>query len=155
MTETPQLTWGLIGASDIAETRMLPALRRTGQRVQRLASSHDEHVRAFRTRNEIPSPDGDYTVDSMLADPTIDAVYVSSTNDQHLAWICRGRRRRRQARTVRKAAVNRHRQCPKLTSQCEAYGIVLGVNHHLPAAGTHRMIRTRSCATEPLVAFCP
>jgi 1,5-anhydro-D-fructose reductase (1,5-anhydro-D-mannitol-forming) len=140
MTETPQLTWGLIGASDIAETRMLPALRRMKQRVQGLASSHQEHARVFATRNEIASPDGHYGVDSLLADPTIDAVYVSSTNDQHLAHA------------VAAATAGKHVLCEKplsidldsarrITAECKAHGVVLGVNHHLPAAGTHRMIR--------------
>jgi 1,5-anhydro-D-fructose reductase (1,5-anhydro-D-mannitol-forming) len=140
MTETSQLTWGLIGASDIAETRMLPALRRMKQRVLGLASGHADHARAFAARNEIASPDGDYDVDSLLADPTIDAVYVSSTNDQHLAHV------------VAAAAAGKHVLCEKplstdldsarrITAECTTHGVVLGVNHHLPAAGTHRMIR--------------
>ena len=85
MTKSPRLNWGLIGASDIAETRMLPALRRMGQCVQGLASGHADHARAFAARNEIPSPYRDYHVETLLGDPTIDAVYVSSTNDQHLS----------------------------------------------------------------------
>jgi 1,5-anhydro-D-fructose reductase (1,5-anhydro-D-mannitol-forming) len=140
MTETPQLAWGLIGASDIAETRMLPALRRMKQRVNGLASGHAEHARAFAARNEISSAAGDFGVDSLLADPTIDAVYVSSTNDRHLAHA------------VAAAAAGKHVLCEKplstdldsarrITAQCAGYGIVLGVNHHLPAAGTHRTIR--------------
>ena len=140
MTQTPALTWGLIGASDIAETRMLPALRRMQQRVNGLASGHAEHARAFAARNEIPSAAGDFGVDALLADPTIDAVYVSSTNDRHLAHA------------VAAAAAGKHVLCEKplstdldsarqITAQCAAYGIVLGVNHHLPAAGTHRRIR--------------
>jgi 1,5-anhydro-D-fructose reductase (1,5-anhydro-D-mannitol-forming) len=140
MTETPQLNWGLIGASDIAQTRMLPALRRMRQRVQGLASGHADHARAFATRNEIPSPYSDYQVETLLADPTIDAVYVSSTNDQHMSHA------------VTAAAAGKHVLCEKplsvdldgarrITAQCKAHGVILGVNHHLPAAGTHRMVR--------------
>jgi len=144
MTKTPQLNWGLIGASDIAETRMLPALRRMGQRVHGLGSGHADHARAFAARNEIPSPYGNHHIETLLADPRIDAVYVSSANDQHLSHA------------VTAAAAGKHVLCEKplsvdldsarrITSQCKAHGVVLGVNHHLPAAGTHRMVRKLLC----------
>lgn len=140
MSETPQLGWGFIGASDIAETRMLPAMRRMGQRVLGLASGHADHARAFAERNDIPTPHREFQLDTLLADPTIDAVYVSSTNDHHVSHA------------VAAAAAGKHVLCEKplsddldgarrIVQRCDAAGVVLGVNHHLPAAGTHRMVR--------------
>ncbi len=140
MTKSPRLNWGLIGASDIAETRMLPALRRMGQCVQGLASGHADHARAFAARNEIPSPYRDYHVETLLGDPTIDAVYVSSTNNQHLSHAVAAASAGKHVLCEKPLSVNLD-DARKITAQCNVLGVVLGVNHHLPAAGTHRAVR--------------
>ena len=135
-----QLTWGLIGASDIAETGMIPALRRVGARIAGVASGNAEHARRFAERNEIPTTTSDFSLDALLGDPAVQAVYVSSTNEQHLAHASAA------------AAAGKHVLCEKplstdleagrqIAATCAAHGVVLGVNHHLPAAGTHRTVR--------------
>lgn len=139
MTTEPRLSWGIIGASDIAETRMIPALRRTGHQVRTVSSSNSSHVERYAQRNSIPAHTAD--LDELLTDPAVDAVYVSSANDRHLE----------QVRAA--AAAGKHVLCEKplstslsnareMTAVCAEARVVLGVNHHLPAAGTHRMIRT-------------
>ncbi|MDT5361072.1 MAG: hypothetical protein QOC69_2834 [Mycobacterium sp.] len=140
MSDRTRLNWGLIGASDIAQTGMIPALRRMNHGILGLASSNANHAADYATRNEIPSQNGDYSVDGLLANPSIDAVYISSTNEQHLAHA------------EAAAAAGKHVLCEKplsvdldsarqITAACAAHGVVLGVNHHLPAAGTHRAVR--------------
>lgn len=134
------LGWGLIGASDIAETRMIPALRREGHIIRGLASGDTEHARAFAERNQFPCKDRNFGLDALLSDPTIDAVYISSINERHLAQAAAA------------AAAGKHVLCEKplsidldsarqIVNLCATHGVVLGVNHHLPAAGTHRTIR--------------
>ncbi|CAN5218189.1 1,5-anhydro-D-fructose reductase [soil metagenome] len=140
MSSAKPLSWGLIGASDIAETRMIPALRREGHHIVGVASGNAEHARAFASRNGLPVPDPDFSLPRLLEDPTLEAVYISSTNEQHLAHAAAA------------AAAGKHVLCEKplstdldsgrkITALCAAHGVVLGVNHHLPAAGTHRAIR--------------
>ncbi|ORA38141.1 Gfo/Idh/MocA family protein [Mycobacterium aquaticum] len=137
---TPRITWGLIGASDIAETRMIPAMRRLGHNVAGLASGDADHAARFAARNEIPNGTGEFGIEELLDDRGIDAVYISSTNARHLE----------QASAA--AAAGKHVLCEKpvavdlqsarrMTAACAAHGVVLGVNHHLPAAGTHRAVR--------------
>jgi 1,5-anhydro-D-fructose reductase (1,5-anhydro-D-mannitol-forming) len=133
----PKLRWALIGASDIAETRMLPAMRRLGHEVVGVASGSAERAAAFADRNGIP-------VSGLAADVVgrddIDAVYVSSTNEHH------------RAQTELAAAAGKHVLCEKplalsvqdgraMVEACERAGVTLATNHHLPGAGTHRTIR--------------
>jgi 1,5-anhydro-D-fructose reductase (1,5-anhydro-D-mannitol-forming) len=132
------LRWGLAGASDIAETRMLPALARCGHSVQALHSSSRAHAEKYAARNGIELVFDD--LEALLASDAIDAVYISSLNDRHLE----------QARAA--AAAGKHVLCEKpiapsmaagraMIQACHDGGVVLAVNHHLPAAGTHRKIR--------------
>jgi 1,5-anhydro-D-fructose reductase (1,5-anhydro-D-mannitol-forming) len=140
MSDSAPLNWGLIGASDIAQTLMIPALRRMNQGILGLASTNADHAADYAARNEIPSHNGDYSLDGLLANPSIDAVYISSTNEHHLAHA------------EAAAAAGKHVLCEKplsvdldgarrIVAACATHGIVLGVNHHLPAAGTHRTVR--------------
>jgi 1,5-anhydro-D-fructose reductase (1,5-anhydro-D-mannitol-forming) len=134
----PKLRWGLMGASDIAETRMLPALRRCGHRVTAVLSASTDRARDYAARNDIRHAFADMA--AFTSCDEIDAVYVSSVNDLHLAQ-------------VRAAAeAGKHVLCEKpvattladaeaIIACCRTGGIVLAVNHHLPAAGTHRAMR--------------
>ena len=134
----PTLRWGLMGASDIAETRMLPALRRGGHTVHAVLSSSLPHARTYAERNDISLALDD--TEAFVSRSDIDAVYISSTNDRHLE----------QARAA--AAAGKHVLCEKpvaitlgeaaaITEACRGAEVALAVNHHLPAAGTHRRIR--------------
>jgi 1,5-anhydro-D-fructose reductase (1,5-anhydro-D-mannitol-forming) len=73
---TAALRWGLIGASDIAATRMIPAMRRLRQ-VPAVVFSHDPQWGArFAARHGLPRVAG--TLDETFTD--VDAVYISSRN---------------------------------------------------------------------------
>lgn len=132
------LRWGLAGASDIAETRMLPALARCGHSVRALYSSSRAYAEKYAVRNGIELVFDDF--EALLASDTIDAVYISSLNDRHLEQACAA------------AMAGKHVLCEKpmatslagardMIKACHDGGIALAINHHLPAAGTHRRIR--------------
>jgi 1,5-anhydro-D-fructose reductase (1,5-anhydro-D-mannitol-forming) len=130
------LRFALIGASDIAATRVTPALRRMGHEVVAVLSSSAERGRAYADANEIAGATSD--LDALLCDD-VDAVYISTTNELH------------HAQTLAAAAAGKHVLCEKplamtlehaweMVDACERAGVVLATNHHLPAAGTHRTI---------------
>lgn len=134
----PTLRWGLMGASDIAETRMLPALRRGGHRVTAVLSASGDRARSYAERNDIPRAFDE--IAAFLACDEIDAVYVSSVNDLHLTQVAAA------------ALAGKHVLCEKpvattladakaIVDCCRSGDVVLAVNHHLPAAGTHRAMR--------------
>jgi 1,5-anhydro-D-fructose reductase (1,5-anhydro-D-mannitol-forming) len=132
------LRWGLIGASDIASTRIIPAMRRLGHEPIAVLSSSPVHGTEFAVDNEIGLS---YTSpDAMLDRPDVDAVYISTTNELHAQHA------------IAAAAAGKHVLCEKplatsiqdacaIVSACAQAGVVLATNHHLPAAGTHRKAR--------------
>jgi 1,5-anhydro-D-fructose reductase (1,5-anhydro-D-mannitol-forming) len=132
------LGWGLIGASDIAASRVVPALRRVGHDVVGVMSSSAQRGAAYADANDIAwSTD---QLDALLERDDVDAVYVSTTNELH------------HAQTLAAAAAGKHVLCEKplaltltdawaMVDACDRTGVTLAVNHHLPAAGTHRTMR--------------
>ena len=134
----PALRWGLIGASDVAATRMIPAMRRVGQSVTAVAASTLERAAAYAERHEIPAFG---SVDDLLDRDDVDAVYISTKNEFH----------RDQA--VMAAAAGKHVLCEKplalsvadceaMVAACDAAGVVFATNHHMPGGDTHRTIRS-------------
>ena len=131
------IRWGLIGASDVAATRMIPAMRRLGHEVGAVGGSSPERAATFAERHGIPvagSPE------DVLARDDIDAVYISSVNELH------------RAQTEAAAAAGKHVLCEKplalsvadgqaMLAACERAGVTLATNHHLPGSGLHRTIR--------------
>jgi 1,5-anhydro-D-fructose reductase (1,5-anhydro-D-mannitol-forming) len=130
------LSWALVGASDIAATRVLPAMRALGHEPSVVVSGDAGRARLWAERHGLPAGTDDLR--AALAD--VDAVYVSSTNDRHAA----------QARAA--IAAGRHVLCEKplavaaedavaMVAEAEAAGVVLATNHHLRNAPVHRTLR--------------
>jgi 1,5-anhydro-D-fructose reductase (1,5-anhydro-D-mannitol-forming) len=128
------MRWGLIGASTIAEQHMIGALRAAGQDIAAVVSTTD--VRA--AGNGIPVSGRDLA--AVLADPSIDAVYISSTNEKHMAQALAG------------VAAGKHVLCEKplamsvaeavqMVSAARQAGVNFATNHHLRCSGSHRTIR--------------
>jgi 1,5-anhydro-D-fructose reductase (1,5-anhydro-D-mannitol-forming) len=131
--------WGLIGASNIARSYMIGAINaQPNGRVVAVFSSDPARGERFAAENGIPraypSPE------QLLADPEVDAVYISTTNELH------------QPQTLAAAAAGKHVLCEKplaltvdgarkMVEACRAAGVVLGTNHHLRNAVTHRKLR--------------
>jgi len=133
------LGWGLIGASDIAQTRMIPAINaQPDSRVVAVMSSQLERARQYAEHNSIPHAYG--SLEAILADPQVDVVYISTTNELH------------KEQTIAAAQAGKHVLCEKplavtlqdaqeMVMTCHAAGVVLGTNHHLRNAMTHRTLR--------------
>jgi 1,5-anhydro-D-fructose reductase (1,5-anhydro-D-mannitol-forming) len=131
------LRWGLIGASDIAATRMIPAMRRVGHEVVAVMSASDARADAYTGANAI---DRFFThLEAFLGQESLDAVYISTTNELHCA------------QTAAAAAAGKHVLCEKplaltlddawtMVRACAQSRVVFATNHHLPAAGTHRAV---------------
>jgi 1,5-anhydro-D-fructose reductase (1,5-anhydro-D-mannitol-forming) len=131
------LRWGLVGASNIARTRMVKAIRSTtGCEVHAVMSRDTGHGRAFA--NELDIPQVVATVDELLE--RVDVVYVSTSNDRHADV------------TLAAAAAGVHVLCEKplslkledaveMATACDDAGVILATNHHMRGAATHRVVR--------------
>jgi 1,5-anhydro-D-fructose reductase (1,5-anhydro-D-mannitol-forming) len=126
--------WGFAGASTWASRYLIPAVQgqpdshgvgvfsTSRERGERFAKEHGLE-RAFAS------------LDELVADPGIDAVYISTTNDLHAE------------QTIAAARAGKHVLCEKplavtiedawrMRDACEEAGVVFGTNHHLRGAPT-------------------
>jgi 1,5-anhydro-D-fructose reductase (1,5-anhydro-D-mannitol-forming) len=103
-----------------------------------VASSSPE--RARRYADELGIPKACSSVSDLLADAAIDAVYISTTNEWH------------ESQALAAFAAGKHVLCEKplalsldsartMVAAAAAAGVVMGTNHHLRNAATHRTMR--------------
>ena len=132
------LRWGLIGASTIAAEHMIGAIRAAGGEVAAVLSSDAARGRAYAAAHGIERATTERAALIEAAD--IDAVYISTTNELHRDQLFAA------------AAAGKHVLCEKplaltladaraMVAACARHGVVMGTNHHLRNAATHRAMR--------------
>ena len=134
-----RIGWGLIGASTIAREWIVDAIRsQSDNEIVAVMSADSARGKAFAEANRIAASYA--SVEALLADPKVDAVYISTTNELH------------KAQTLAAAAAGKHVLCEKplaltledaleMVAACDKAGVVVGTNHHLRNAASHRKIR--------------
>jgi 1,5-anhydro-D-fructose reductase (1,5-anhydro-D-mannitol-forming) len=131
--------WGVIGASTIGRDWMVPAISaQPDSKVAAVASSDPERGRRYA--EELSIPKAYSSVGDLIADPTLDAVYISTTNESH------------EQHALAAISAGKHVLCEKplalsldsaraMVAAAAAAGVVMGTNHHLRNAATHRRMR--------------
>jgi 1,5-anhydro-D-fructose reductase (1,5-anhydro-D-mannitol-forming) len=133
------LNWGLIGASDIAQTRMIPAIRsQADAAVSAVLSSSAERAKSYAEENQIPKPYHD--LDEFLQDPEIDVVYISTTNELHAFQAIAAAKAGKHVLSDKPLALTLA-DAQAMVSAANDQGVVFGTNHHLRNAITHRTMR--------------
>jgi 1,5-anhydro-D-fructose reductase (1,5-anhydro-D-mannitol-forming) len=131
------MKWALIGASDIASTRVIPAMFEAGDQVVGVMSSDAARGASFARANGIANS---ATRLDEVAGWGADAVYISTTNQLHAD------------QAIHSARAGMHVLCEKplamsipdvhsIISACDEAGVVLATNHHLRCKGTVRAVR--------------
>ena len=135
------VNWGFIGASQWAGRYLIPAVQAVdGANAVGVFSSSPE--RGGRFAEEAGLERSYASLEEMLGDPGIDAVYIGTTNDLHAE------------RTIAAARAGKHVLCEKplamtlaeaeaMIEACSEAGVVLATNHHLRGAPTILAIRER------------
>lgn len=132
------LRWGLIGASTIAAEHMIGAFRDNGGEVVSVMSADADRGAQYAKRHGIARTTT--SLEELVGSKDIDAVYVSTTNELHRDQVFAA------------AAAGKHVLCEKplaltlvdaraMVAECRKRGVVLGTNHHLRNAATHRAMR--------------
>lgn len=130
------ITIGLVGASNIAMTRMLPAFHAVGVRVSGL---YDNEPRRFRYWID-SGVDGQTTdLDELLAGD-VDAVYISSRNDQHRDQAVAAAEAGKHI-LVEKPMALTVEDAQAMIDAADRNDVVLAVNHHLPGSPLHATAR--------------
>ncbi len=134
-----KIGWILVGASTIAREWMVDAIRQQADG-DILAVVSSDAARGARFAAEFGIPASFSDLGTALAQTHADAVYISTTNEWHLP------------QTLAAAGAGKHVLCEKplaldladarhMVAACAKAGVVMGVNHHLRNAATHRTIR--------------
>jgi predicted dehydrogenase len=116
------LRWGVLSTADIARTKVIPGMRRAARTdVVAIASRDGDRARQVATELAIPTAHESY--EALLADPTVDAVYIPLPNSLHAEW------------TLRAADAGKHILCekPLAMTSADARRMVDGCR----AAGVH------------------
>jgi 1,5-anhydro-D-fructose reductase (1,5-anhydro-D-mannitol-forming) len=132
-----KIRWGLIGATTIAKEWMIGAIRANGGEIVSVLSSDAARGQAYAAANGTPQATTDLAA---LLGAGIDAVYIATTNELHLAQC------------LAAAKAGKHVLCEKplaltladahtMVAACKAAGVVMATNHHLRNAATHRAMR--------------
>ncbi len=132
-----RLRWGLIGASDIARSRVIPAIRACGGTVDAVLSSSPSRAVEYAADNGIPL--GTTSLDELLGSD-LDAVYISTVNELH------------HSQAIAALEAGKHVLCEKplalrvdhaqeMVVLAESRGLVLATNHHLPGSPLHVAVR--------------
>ena len=131
--------WGFIGASGWAERWLVPAVRAV-EGACPIGVFSSSHERGERFASKLGLERAYPSLDALLADPAIDAVYVSTTNDLHAR------------QTVAAAQAGKHVLCEKplattyadalaMVHACREADVVMATNHHHRGAPTVSMMR--------------
>lgn len=130
--------WGLIGASTIAREWVIGAIRATGGEVVSVMSTNAERGRDYAQANGIAK--SVTSLEDLVGDADVDSVYISTTNELHLE------------QTIAAARAGKHVLCEKplaltlddaqaMVKAAREAGVVMGTNHHLRNAASHRAMR--------------
>lgn len=130
--------WALVGASTIADQFMIAAIRAQGGVIDALVSASAARAADFARKNDITRHATD--LDAVLADRAIDAVYISSTNEKHLPQALAAARAGKHVLCEKPLALSAA-DAEQMIAVCAEEGVVLGTNHHLRCAASHRALR--------------
>ena len=133
------LHWGVVGASTIGREWMVPAINAQPDSIVAGVVSSDS-ARGRRYANELGIPKVYSSLTDLLAEPTIDAVYIGTTNEWHepqaLAAISAGKHV-----LCEKPLALSLDSARKMVAAAASADVVMGTNHHLRNAATHRKLR--------------
>jgi 1,5-anhydro-D-fructose reductase (1,5-anhydro-D-mannitol-forming) len=131
------MKWVLIGASNIAQQWVAPAIRAVGDEIVGVVSGDAERARALATQLGISNSSDDL---ENMRHWGANAAYISSTNEKH------------EAQTLAAAALGLHVLCEKplateldaarrMAQACQDAGVTMGTNHHLRHNSAHLKMR--------------
>lgn len=140
------MRWGIVGAGLHAEQRIVPALAKTkAERLHGVVGSSEAAATAFSQR--VGAPRVYVSIEALAGDPAIDAVFITTPNDQH----------RRQTEVA--AAAGKHvlvekpmalseADCQAMIDAARKAGVRLGVGFQARHHPVHRAIRELVAAGE-------
>ncbi len=118
---------------------MIPAINaQPDSGVHSVVSGNADHAKSYAKKNSIPQTHE--SLETFLADPDLDIVYISSTNEKHREQALASIHAGKPVLCEKPLALNLSDAREMVRAAAQA-GLVFGTNHHLRCAPTHRTLR--------------
>jgi len=131
-----KVRWGLVGATTISREWMIAAIRAVGGEIVGVMSADAGRGQKYAAEFAIPMA----TTSLAQLFEACEAVYVATTNDLHRAQVLAAARAGKHVLCEKPLALNLA-DAREMVAACKAAGVVMGTNHHLRNAATHRAMR--------------
>src|ERR1700677_2111842 len=133
-----KLRWGLIGASTIAAEHMIGAFRANGGEAVAVMSTNANRATSYAAKHSIAKTTTD--LKELVGSKDVDAVYISTTNELHRDQLFAAAQAGKQVLCEKPLALTLA-DARAMVAECRKHGVVMGTNHHLRNAATHRAMR--------------
>ena len=118
-----KIRWGVLGTADIARTQTIPAMKlATNCELYAVAGRSPEKAKDFRKEFGFQKAYGSY--DELLADPAVEAVYISLPNHLHCEWAVRALKAKKHVLCEKPLAVSKA-QAESMFQAAEENGVYL------------------------------
>jgi 1,5-anhydro-D-fructose reductase (1,5-anhydro-D-mannitol-forming) len=129
MKTASPLRWGIIGLGWVSSDYLAPAIRKSAaSRLVACLGSSAEKGKAFAERFGVPRAHA--SLEAMMADPEVDAVYVATPNAIHVEAVLAAAAARKHVLCEKPFAMNAA-DARSMTQACAQAGVVLRVAHQL------------------------
>ncbi|PFO09384.1 oxidoreductase [Bacillus sp. AFS076308] len=117
-----KIRWGIIGCAGIAKRSVIPGIQQsdTGE-VAAIASRGLD--KAMQTAEQLIIPKAYGSYEELLADPTIEAVYIPLPNHLHKEWVIRAAEAGKHVLCEKPLAINAE-EAQEMLEACEKAGVV-------------------------------
>ncbi|MEH7119701.1 Gfo/Idh/MocA family oxidoreductase [Neobacillus vireti] len=117
-----KIRWGIMGCAGIAKRSVIPGIQQseTGE-VAAIASRGMDKAKQTAEQLNIPKAYGSY--EELLADPTIEAVYIPLPNHLHKEWVIRAAEAGKHVLCEKPLAINAE-EAQEMLEACEKAGVV-------------------------------
>lgn len=133
---TAPVRWGLVGATTIAREWMIAAIRAQDGEIVGVMSANSERGAAYAAEHNIKL--ATTSLDQLF--DKVDAVYVATTNNLHYGQVLAAAKAGKHVLCEKPLALTLA-EAREMVAACKAAGVVMGTNHHLRNAATHRAMR--------------
>ncbi len=145
LTESQPTRWALLGASDIAASRVMPAIRANGGQITIVQSGDPVWAAAYAASHGL---DNHTTVVAEAVERAdVDAVYVSSQNHKHHDQVITAAKAGKHVLAEKPLALSLA-EAKAMVGACDEAGVVIATNHHLPASPVHLAMKALVAAGE-------
>jgi len=123
-----EVRWGMIGCGSVTETKSAPALSKVAHsRLIAVMSRTADRVRDYAERHAVPN--WTTKASEVIEDPEVNAVYISTPPDSHLAYTRLAARAGKPV-YVEKPMGRTHEECQHMLDACQSAAVPLFVAYY-------------------------